>query len=417
MKPSRTKIFIAISSLALVILLTIQVNWIFKTAKIKEELFNEKASMVLARTTEALRNDKEACKNLELGLGEKELHTIDSLFKHFMRFYNFQINYSFEVITSPEVKSTLLSQRNTGGFKINFFPKEQGCYQKTLEQVANNNGMDLKLIFPGKRDYIIEEMGLQFVTSVALIIVVFFMFWQTILSLIKEKRISEYTSDFLNNMTHEFKTPLTNIGLASNMIVKSPDFKVSDKIKYYLGIIRDENEKLRLQVEQVLSITALERGEIPARKSELDFHNLIYDSLKCMALQIEIKKGDVSLNLNASKFVIMGDKTHLTNMMCNLIDNAIKYAKQKPEILIQTYNDAENLIVVVVDQGIGIEKQFQKKVFHKFFRVPTGDVHDVKGFGLGLAYIEKIVELHKGQISLKSEKGLGTTFTIIFPNA
>lgn len=151
-------------------------------------------------------------------------------------------------------------------------------------------------------------------------------------------------------------------------------------------------------------MTALERGEIPLQKTELDFHQLIHDAVKCMSIQIENNEGDLKLKLEAERFVVMGDKSHLTNALCNLIDNAIKYSNNKPEIIIQTSNDSKNLIVVVSDKGIGIQKEFQKKVFEKFFRVPTGDVHDVKGFGLGLAYIKKIIELHGGTIALRSEK-------------
>ena len=232
----------------------------------------------------------------------------------------------------------------------------------------------------------------------------------------KEKKISEHTTDFLNNMTHEFKTPLTNIALAGKMIIKDPAVNPEDKIKHYSEIILEENEKLRLQVEQVLSMTALERGEIPLQKTELDFHELIHESLKYISIQIENKQGNIKLNLDAERPVVMGDRTHLTNALCNLVDNAIKYSREKPELTIQTSNTGQNLIVVISDEGIGIEKEYQKKVFDKFFRVPTGDVHDVKGFGLGLAYIKKIVELHGGTIELQSEKGKGTTFTITFPN-
>ncbi len=213
-------------------------------------------------------------------------------------------------------------------------------------------------------------------------------------------------------MTHEFKTPLTNIALAGKMMVKDSSIKQEDKIKHYTGIILEENEKLRLQVEHVLSVTALERGEIPLQKSELDIHKLIQDSVKCMNLQLENKQGSLSLNLKADRFVVMGDKTHLTNTICNLIDNAIKYSLEKPEITIQTSNNGNDLIIEILDKGIGIEKEYQDKVFDKFYRIPTNNIHNVKGFGLGLAYIKTIIELHGGTIKLDSKKNTGTIFTI-----
>lgn len=415
MKFNRTYLFIAVSSLALIAVLAIQVNWIFQSAKVKKELFNEKASIVLSRTTEALCSDEETCMNMgnccilenstecKLQLGKNEINKIDSLLKNYMKFYNFHIDYTFEVIKPSHPLVTSKDDWNNNVFK------------KRLEEVASQNGLELKLIFPDKKQFIIAEMGTMFTTSVILVIIVLFMFWRTILSLIKEKKISEHTTDFLNNMTHEFKTPLTNIALAGKMIIKDTNIKQEDKIKHYTGIILDENEKLRLQIEQVLSMTALERGEIPLSKTQLNFHKLINDALKCISVQIENKKGNLNINLEATKFNIIGDKNHLTNTLCNLIDNAVKYSGEKTEILIRTYNSGNNIITVISDKGIGIDKEYLTKIFNKYFRVPTGDVHDVKGFGLGLSYVKKIIEMHNGTIDLKSEKGKGSSFIITLP--
>jgi two-component system phosphate regulon sensor histidine kinase PhoR len=430
MKPKSTLSFIIISSLALLSVLIIQVNWIFQTAKIKEEIFNEKANMVLARTTEALSLDKETCKKIEeciekvetFGakpkIGNSETFKIDSLLKHFMKFYNFYIDYNFEI------KPGSLAQKGIPLLSNNAYPAQPGCYKKELDEITGKNGFELKLIFPKKEEFIIREMGVLFITSVVLIIVVLIMFWKTILYLQKEKKLSEHTNDFLNNMTHEFKTPITNIALASKMLLK--DFntvqtnsieKRDEKTKHYSEIILEENEKLRLQVEQVLSMTALERGEIPLQKTELNFHQLIHHTLKYMNIQIENKQGQLKLNLDATSVNIIGDKTHLTNSLSNLIDNAIKYSKGNPEIQINTFNIEKKLIVKFSDNGIGIENEYKKKVFDKFFRVPTGDLHNVKGFGLGLAYVKKIIELHGGTIELESWKDKGTQFTITLLNA
>ena len=412
MKFNRANIFIATSSAALLLVLIIQVNWLFQTAKSKEELFNEKANIVLARTTEALLSDKETCKNLKVCVGKKETHKIDSLFRYYMNFYNFHINYSFEV-TQPN----FVMAENRNGLNNNVYPNEPGCYKKPLDEVSNKYGWNLKLIFPNKKQFIVAEMGTMFIASIILILIVLILFWRTVLSLVKEKQLSEQTTDFLNNMTHEFKTPLTNIALASKMIIKDLSNKQEEKIKHYSEIILAENEKLKLQVEQVLSMTALERGEIPLLKTEIDFHVLVTECVKSISMQIENKQGSIKLDLNAEEHTITGDKVHLTNALCNLIDNAIKYSKEKPELLLETFNRDGKLIIILSDKGIGIEKEYQQKVFDKFFRVPTGDVHDVKGFGLGLAYVKKIIELHNGIIELKSEKGIGTTFTITLPNA
>lgn len=323
MKLNRTYLFIAISSIALVIVLIIQVNWILQTAKIKEDFFNEKADMVLSKTIEALRSDKQACQSIGAcvqpedapgtvaNLGKSEVHKIDSLFTYYLRFYNFHIDYTF-VVTKPE-KFIHVNENN---LILN-------SYYKPLEDRTNKSLANLKLIFPEKNQFIIAEMGTMFITSVVLILIVLVLFWRTILSLMKEKKISEHTTEFLNNMTHEFKTPLTNIALAGKMIQK--DNSLGDKTKHYSGIILEENEKLRLQVEQVLSMTALERGEIPLHKSELHVNDLIQDALKCMSIQLEHKHGNIKLNLTAVHCVIMGNKTHLTNALHNLKTNLLFY--------------------------------------------------------------------------------------------
>jgi two-component system phosphate regulon sensor histidine kinase PhoR len=415
---NRSYLFIAISSFALLAVLIIQINWILETAKIKEELFNEKANMVLTRTTEALSSDVQACReigsneqasgsivinarrNTEICISNNEIQKIDSLFKHFMNFYNFHIDYSFVVI-----KPIPFKLRNENGLKNN-------VYNKRLDEVASKNGVELVLIFPEKRQFIMAEMGTLFITSVLLILVVLVLFWRTVLSLAKKKKILEHTTEFLNNMTHEFKTPLTNIALAGRMLLKKTLVSEEDTLKHYSGIILEENEKLKLQVEQMLSITALERGEIPMHTTGFDFHQVIGEVLKNISVQIENKEGQLKLELMADRFIVLGDKMHLTNAFRNLVDNALKYSGEHPVLTVRTRNADHRLIVVVSDNGIGIEGKNHRKVFDKFFRVSTGNVHDVKGFGLGLAYTKKVVEMHHGTIGLESEKGKGSTFTI-----
>lgn len=422
MKLSRNNLFIAISSVALLLVLIIQLNWLLRNADIKEELFNEKANLVLARTTDALLSDKIACKQindsiessnnpgLAVNIGKPEIYKIDSLLNYYMKFYSFNVNYSFELRKSYAPVLT-----NERSFKNINYPTPQACYERQLDNEIKANGFQLKLNFPRKRQFVEAEMSKLFITSVILVLIVLLMFWRTILLLMKEKKISDQTTDFLNNMTHEFKTPLTNISLAGRMMIKDSNIGQEDKIRQYSGIILEENEKLGQQVEQVLNITAIEKGEIPLQKNELDFHKLITDSLKYISLQIEYKEGKLKLDLNAEHFVISGDRVHLTNAICNLIDNAIKYSIEKPDLIILTSNIENKLVIEISDKGIGIEKEYQQKVFDKFFRVPTGNVHDVKGFGLGLAYVKNIIELHNGTIEVRSQKDVGTTFIISLP--
>jgi len=411
MKPQRTYVFIAVSSVALFVVLGIQVNWILRAAQVKEQLFNEKAGLVLSQTAEAFAADSGARKSLGGPVSDADKYRIDSLLNHYMAFYAIRIEYYFEVKSSPFLASSPVA------FNATAFPGQADSYQTCIGDEPGKNGLELKLVFPKKEQFIMAEMGTPFITSVLLILVVLVVSWRTILSLLREKRISEHTTDFLNNMTHEFKTPLTNIALAGKMIVKDSNIGHEDKVRHYSGIILEENEKLRNQVEQVLGMTALERGEIPLRKTETDFHRLIHDALKYMGVQIENRQGRVKLDLHATIFMVDGDKIHLTNALYNLLDNAVKYSPEHPEISIRTYNEGKNLVVEISDRGLGIEKEHQKAVFDPFFRVPTGDVHDVKGFGIGLAYTKKLLQLHGGTIRLASEIGKGTTFTLTLPHA
>jgi len=405
MKKNRSTLFILISSIALIAVLAIQVEWLFETAKIKEELFNEKASIVLSKTVEALEADEQACRKLEECVEATEIEKIDSLFKHYMAFYNFHINYSFEVYSA----NTSKTEEDTGLLN--------NVYKKKLDEVAIKNGLELNLILPGKKQFIMAEMGPLFITTVLLLLVVLFLFWRTVHSLFKEKKIAVHTAEYLNNMTHEFKTPLSNIALAGKLISKVDNLENPTKIKHYTSIILEENEKLRQQVEQMLSMNALERGELVMQKSIIDLHDLIREAANCMQVQIDHKKGTMSLELEAKNAHINGDKTHLLNGIYNLIDNAIKYVENEPHLSLSTYNADAGIYFKITDNGIGIDKAFHSDVFTNFFRVPTGDVHDVKGYGLGLAYLKKIVILHQGKITLKSEKGNGSTFIIYLPNA
>lgn len=405
MKINRTYLIIAISSIAVLCVLLIQVHWMIKTANVKEELFNEKANMVLSKTAAALSADKETCRQMQTCIGENEMNITDSLFSNAMDFYNFKSPYSFEVVKPGAVTS------NTN------IDLHSDVYKKRLEEEEQSSGLELNLFLPQKKQFILAEMGPVFVTSIILLVVILLLFWQTTYSLLKEKRIAAQTTDFLNNITHELSTPLTNISLAGKMISKEAGVKGESRIQQYSEIILTENEKLKHQVEQVLSINAFERNHLQLRSIAFDAHDIIEKMLQTFNLQLEVKNGKMDVALSAEKHVISGDKEHFAHAICNILDNAIKYSEGVPDLVVSTSNVNSFLKIAIADKGIGIPKEYQKKVFEKYFRVPTGDVHDVKGFGLGLAYVKRVVELHQGKIDLLSMKGNGTMITIQLPCA
>lgn len=417
-KINKNYLIIGISSLALFIVIIIQFTWIIQTAKVKEELFNEKANMVLSRTTEALCKDKATCmrigacmemdddKTLNASINKNDKATIDSILNHYMDYYNFHVDYTF-IFAKHKLEDT---HHNNKAMMSNTF-------YKSMDELSNISGLQLKLVIPDKQQFILAEMGPLFVTSIILIIIVIVMFWRTIISLLKEKEIAEHTTEFLNNMTHEFKTPLTNIALAGKMILKDHQVVENPKTKQYSEIILEENEKLRAQVENVLNMSALERGEMNLRKEILDVHQLVQEIVKCMNVQIEEHQGHINLEFLALSAIVNADKSHLSNAICNILENSIKYNKGNLAIKIQTYNKDNKVFISIDDNGIGIDKEHQKNIFNKYYRVPTGNVHNVKGFGLGLAYVKKIVELHEGILSVQSELGKGTTIQMSLPNA
>jgi two-component system, OmpR family, phosphate regulon sensor histidine kinase PhoR len=258
-------------------------------------------------------------------------------------------------------------------------------------------------------------MGWMFTGSVLLIGLVSLCFGLTIQTILQQKRLSEMTSDFINNMTHELKTPIATVSLASNMLRREKIVSNPEKIIHYSGIISEENRKLQEQVEQVLRLAKLEKGDFKLNKCPVNIHEIIQNALSTIDLQVKSRNGKIKCYLNAMRQEVTADVTHLTNVVSNLLDNANKYSPEKPEITIMTHNREDGIVISVEDKGIGMSKDKQKYIFQKFYRVPTGNIHDVKGFGLGLAYVKMMVDAHKGNIYLNSEPGKGSRFDIFLP--
>ena len=234
-------------------------------------------------------------------------------------------------------------------------------------------------------------------------------------TIFKQKKLSDMKTDFINNMTHEFKTPVATISLASEMLKKNDIIDNKDKSLRYAGIIYDENKRLGEQVEKVLQMAVLDKGDFKLNKTTINAHEVIQKVIEKLSLQIESRNGKVNLILNAPHANINADEIHFTNIIFNLIDNAIKYSTDVLEITVSTETILGKLHIAITDKGIGMSKDAQKRVFEKFYRVPTGNIHNVKGFGLGLSYVKIMTEAHDGTIDVQSELGKGSTFKIILP--
>lgn len=268
--------------------------------------------------------------------------------------------------------------------------------------------------FPNRAAHIMNQMGIWSFSSVVLLLVITF-FAYTLFVILKQKRLSEIQKDFINNMTHEFKTPIATIAVSTE-VLKNPDIiNQPERLKNYAGIIEKENIRLKQQVERVLQMARLDKEDIGLKKERLDIHQLIQDAIRQHAMALEERNGHFHSELTATHNLIEGDKFHLTSVFNNLIDNAIKYCREIPQLTIRTCDRNNGCVIEVQDNGIGISHENQRRVFQKFYRVPTGNVHDVKGFGLGLSYAKTIVEAHGGEISLQSELGKGCSFQIFIP--
>ncbi len=274
----------------------------------------------------------------------------------------------------------------------------------------------LVLYFPNQTRYLLVQMGGMLTISGLLMLVIISAFMTVIIAIFRQKKLSEMKNDFINNMTHEFKTPISTVSLACEVLNDKSVPKTDEFVHSYIDIISEENKRLGVMAEKILQTAILEKGELNLRKDKINLHDIIEDVAHKIAIQVEIRDGSINVELNAENPEIIADKVHITNVINNLLDNANKYTPRKPLINIITQNINEGILVSIVDNGIGISKTNQKKIFDKLYRVPTGDVHDVKGFGLGLSYVKFIVEKHEGKVSVESEPGKGSTFKIWLPH-
>lgn len=293
--------------------------------------------------------------------------------------------------------------------------RQSGFYAQLFPNDVFEAPHVLTILFPHQKGYLIRTMWMMLSTSVLLLIIIVCTFTFTIQTIFKQKKLSEVKNDFISNMTHELKTPISTISLACEAL---SDKDISDKLTVrsnYVNMISQENKRLGLLVESVLKSATWDKGNLKLRKEEFDLHKIINAVADNILIQVERKGGTIEKTLKAVNSIINADQVHITNLLNNLLDNANKYSPEKPEISISTENYKEGVLLAVSDKGQGIKRENLSKIFEKFYRVPTGNVHNVKGFGLGLNYVKAIVERHGGEISASSIYGKGTNFKIYIP--
>jgi two-component system, OmpR family, phosphate regulon sensor histidine kinase PhoR len=298
---------------------------------------------------------------------------------------------------------------------------EQQAYKASLfpsEMLSGNNL--LYVYFPDQKQYILRTMSVMLGSSGVLVLVIMVCFYIAVSTILRQKKLSDIKNDFINNMTHEFKTPISTIALAADMArenTRSSGGDLSSRIDRYLGIIREENQRLGTHVEKVLQMALLDKGEVRLKHAPVNMHTLLEKVLNSLSVQIEQRQGEVELEFEAAEELVAGDEVHLTNVLYNLVDNAIKYSPEALYLKLSTQNEKGGIRIVVADRGLGMTRDQIQRIFDKFYRVPTGNLHNVKGFGLGLSYVRKMVDAHGGTIEVVSQADQGSTFSLWLPLA
>lgn len=444
MRLKKINLVILLGILCLLSILLIQVNWIKKSIAIQQtniEIHEKKDSLFLKQFTEkshiALSNVLEEITKYQkeptqtygaIKQVQTNYYTVDineELQPYYLEFllkknfYEEQIFQNFQYSIYDCFSDSIVYGRAikyTKDSLYSYSANNKSLNQKPLEW--KKDGHYFTVYFPDVTERTLlnpteKYTPWLFVLPIAFIVILFFGYTLSVIN--KQKRLDTIKNDFINNMTHELKTPISTISLSSEMLLNSDLTNDPEKLKRYAGIIYKENKRLEDQVNSVLNVAKLEKEKLVLNITEFDIHELIEDAKETFTYNQLEQTGNIELKLDAKKSIIKGDIVHITNVIYNLLDNAIKYSKENPTIEVETKIIGNKFLLKVKDNGIGISSENVKNIFDKFYRVPTGNLHNVKGFGLGLYYVKLIIEEHKGTIEVVSSINKGTTFSINLP--
>jgi two-component system, OmpR family, phosphate regulon sensor histidine kinase PhoR len=440
----RTFTFITILiSLSLIGIIIIQVSWLKNMVMLREEqlkhnveevtrvvageLAEHKGSYAAGNTKRNfLTNDLIIDFSKPLNIGQRiNIEEVRKKFDKTFLSYNIKnIQYEFGIARFDSFDNTIF-EKTTPGFIAafqdtvnNFIPKWVG-----LEVLSGTPGENLSttellvVVIPDIKRLVYKSLTGRILTSVGFTIIILAAFYLTVRTMLRQKKLAKIKNDFINNMTHEFKTPIATISLAVDAMRNEKVVADREKIGYFSRIIKEENQRMNRQVETILKASQLEKQEVELVLKPVNIHEVIKDVVDNFELQLEDKKGRVELALNAKNDLIEADEVHLSNLVNNLVDNALKYSKENtsPVVKLSTQSNGKKICVKIEDNGIGMNRETLKKIFERFYRAHTGNIHNVKGFGLGLSYVKTMVEAHNGEIKAESVLGKGSTFTVDLP--
>jgi signal transduction histidine kinase len=379
-----------------------------QSAKSGEIGFNITIDDKLMNKTVFVENIVDKMIRIELPIEERIPHPVlDTIIRN--EFVKLGIKAKYEYKLASENDSTVYKSSgysNTAATKLskNMFPND--FFSKKYF---------LSVYFPNQKSYVLSSLGTMTFTTFLLTIIIILSFTVTIAIIFKQKRLSEIKSDFVSNMTHELKTPISTISLAAQMLKDDTIPDENKRTGYLGGVISEESKRLGLQVEKVLQMAIFEKTKLKLKIKPINLHQIISKVSQSFEIQLNNVNGTLISNLYAKQPEILGDEIHITNVVNNLLDNAVKYRNGNPQITISTKDTSKGLLFTVEDNGIGISRENQRRIFDQFYRVPTGNIHNVKGFGLGLCYVKKILEEHGGKIWVESSLGKGSTFSCFLP--
>lgn len=418
MKSSVIRQVVILGAIAIISIIAVQSYWVLKTWDLKEQEFHRSVNIALRKVAENLSELNQSV------LPHKNLVTRLSS--------NYYIVNMEDVIDAGQLEFYLQKEFEALAMNIDF---EYAIFDCSSDEMVYGNyctysvepkdNVELGKLpkydqftyyfgvkFPTRTSYLVGKMQLSILFTIVLFITVLF-FAYAMFVILRQRRLSEMQKDFINNMTHEFKTPISTIKISADVFLNNKAIQKDDRLLRYANIIKEQNQRLNDQVEKVLQLAKIERDSFKLHIEKVDLHELLISTLQSVDLKVGEAGGVLKNNLKADDPIINADKLHLSNIIYNLLDNAVKYCHGKPEIIVETSDVGDKILLTVKDHGIGIPKEDQSKVFDKFYRIPTGNVHNVKGFGLGLFYLKKICDAHDWKINLESEPNKGTTISIL----
>lgn len=414
-------VLLAVFSLGVII--AGQVFWVRKAYGIQERQFNDHVRLALTNVVEEiLIMNKDSAVTEPVVQKESNFFVanindtpspflLEKLIKDEFERYNLTEDFEYGIYDCF-TDSIVFASRVSYAVDDKVVKPERVSITSKFEQDGHYFGV----LFPNKTTIILKQLDFWMYSSIVIFLIVIF-FSYTIFVILRHKRLSDVKTDFINNMTHELKTPISTIGLSAEALLNPNIAGEPSRLTQYVNIIKNENQRLRSQVDKVLQIATLTPKKVQVKMEKINLHDIIGKASSAFKLALQEDGGEINVTLNAGNPYINGDLVHITNVIYNLIDNARKYTEDIPQIKIETSNENGQVVVKVIDNGVGIAQSHLGMIFDKFYRVPTGNLHNVKGFGLGLFYVNTIMKAHKARIHVESKIGKGSTFTLRFKSA